>query len=200
METKAIFGILSSLFVIFGALPYLRDIYHRKIRPHLLSWIGWAFVTALGGSAMLAGGSQWAVAIVFANATACLLVVLFSLYRKVGIWHTTKFDYFFLGLGIIGLVLWQTLNIPVLALIFAILADFSFGIPTIIKTYKKPNSETWFPWFLMVLSGIFSLFAIRNFSFIESAYPIFLLSFDSTIFVLALRIFLSKNNLKKDIS
>jgi hypothetical protein len=74
--SKAVFGILSSFFVLIGSLPYLIDIHKKRVRPHVLSWIGWAFITALGASAMLAGGSTWAVAILLANAS----ILYLSLY------------------------------------------------------------------------------------------------------------------------
>lgn len=40
MEIKAGFGILSSIILIVGEIPYLRDIHNKKVRPHVLSWIG----------------------------------------------------------------------------------------------------------------------------------------------------------------
>jgi len=188
MEIKAFFGILSSIFVLVGGIPYLRDIYNKKAHPHILSWIGWAFITALGAFAMLAEGSQWVVAILFSNSFLCLAIAGYSIFKKVGIWSTTVYDYVFFGLGILGLVLWQVLDIPLIALICAIIADFSFGVPTIIKTYKDPSSETYFVWLTAAMSGLFSLFAVRNFSFTEVGYPLYLFIFDTIVLLLALRI------------
>ncbi len=188
MEIKALFGILSSIFVLVGAIPYLSDIHNRRAHPHVLSWIGWAFITALGGFAMLADGSQWVVAIIFANTISCLVIASYSIVRRVGVWSTTIWDYIFFGLGILGLILWQTLDMPVLALICAITADLSFGIPTIIKTYKNPDSETPFVWLTATISGLLSMFAIHAFSFSEVAYPVYLLIFDSVVLLLVLKI------------
>jgi hypothetical protein len=188
LSLKAFFGISSSLFVVIGGIPYLRDIHRRKVRPHVLSWAGWAFITALGGSAMLASGSTWAAAIVFANTVLCVSIVGYSITRKVGVWSTGPQDGVFFGLGIIGLILWQVLNEPVIALVFAILADLFFGLPTIIKTYKDPSSETPFVWAMAALSGMLSLFALRNFAFSEAAYPVYLLIFDSIVLILVLKL------------
>ena len=144
--SHAIFGLISSALILIGAGPYIRDILRKKAHPHVLSWLGWGFITALGASAMYADGSTWPAAIVFANSIACLTIVLFSVINKVGVWQTSFFDWFFFGMGLLGIVLWQTLNLPVLALICALVADFSFGVPTIIKTYKDPSTETSFVW------------------------------------------------------
>lgn len=193
MEIKVLFGILSSLFVLFGVVPYLADIHHKRAHPHVLSWLGWAFITALGASAMMADGATWAAAILWANTGSCLLISIYSLVRRAGVWSTNVYDYAFFALGIIGLVLWQILNVPVIALVCAIGADFFFGLPTIIKTYKNPATETLFPWLAASISGLLSLFAVKGFQFHEVAYPLYLFSYDTTVLLLALGLMQGKN-------
>lgn len=184
--SKAAFGLLSSFFILLGGLPYLNDIHKKRANPHVLSWLGWAFITALGAFAMLAEGSVWAVAILFANTALCLLIALYSIIRGVGVWATGKYDFIFFGIGLLGLILWQVLDMPVIALVCAILADFCFGAPTIIKTFKDSSTETPFVWATATISGFLSLFALQNFSFHEVAYPLYLFIFDATVLVLAL--------------
>ncbi|MCF7834071.1 MAG: hypothetical protein K9L98_01020 [Candidatus Pacebacteria bacterium] len=188
IEIKALFGILSSFFVLIGGIPYLKDIHQGKAHPHVLSWLGWAFITALGASAMLAEGSTWAVAILFANTLLCLLIAGYSIVRKVGVWSTGIYDFIFFGFGIIGLVLWQVLNMPVIALVCAIMADLSFGLPTIIKTYKDPSTETPFVWATATISGLLSLFAVQSFAFHEVSYPLYLFIYDTLVLLLVLKI------------
>ncbi len=190
---SAIFGVLSSLAILIGVVPYIRDIYTKRARPHILSWLGWSFITGLGASAMYAEGSTWLATIVAANTLACLLIVLFSLIRGSGVWQSSKSDGFFFGLGIFGLILWITLDMPILALICAILADFAFGLPTIMKSYKDPDSETPFAWIMATVSGFLSLFAIETLAFYEVAYPIYLFLFDSLVLLLVLQIIKKKS-------
>jgi len=195
IEIKALFGILSSFFVLIGGIPYLKDIHQAKAHPHVLSWFGWAFITALGASAMLAEGSTWAVAILLANTLLCLSIAGYSIIKKVGVWSTGTYDYVFFGFGILGLILWQVLDMPVIALVFAILADLSFGLPTIIKTYKDPSTETPFVWATATISGLLSLFAVKSFAFHEAAYPLYLFIFDAIVLLLVLKI-ISRNTKK----
>lgn len=188
MNTVVIFGALSTIFILVGALPYIRDVINKDAHPHVLSWLGWGCITLLGASAMYADGSTWMALIVFANTIACFSIVLFSIMNKVGVWQTTKYDYFFFFMGMLGLVLWQTLDLAVLALMCAIVADLAFGLPTVFKTYKDPSTETPFVWIMATLSGLFSLFAIETIAFHEVAYPVYLLIFDSVVLLLALKI------------
>ncbi len=200
IELKAIFGILSAFFVLLGGIPYLRDIYHKKAHPHVLSWLGWAFITALGASAMFAEGSTWVVGILVANTVLCLTIAVYSIAKRVGVWSTTIYDYVFFGLGIIGLILWQVLDIPLIALICAIAADLFFGLPTLVKTFKDPSSETSFVWMTSAISGVLSLLAAQAFVFHEVAYPMYLFLYDFTMFLLVFgSTFRRKNNIQNPI-
>jgi hypothetical protein len=184
--SKATFGILSSFFILLGGIPYINDIRRKRANPHVLSWLGWGFLTALGAFAMLTGGSTWAVAILFANTALCFSIAGYSIVKGVGVWSTTGYDFVLFGLGILGLILWQVLDMPILAIVCAIIADFCFGAPTIIKTFKDPSTETPFVWATATISGLLSLFAVKDFSFLEASYPAYLFVFDATVLILAL--------------
>ena len=196
MEIKAFFGLLASAFILIGSIPYLVDIHHKSAKPHILSWFGWSLITALGALAMLAEGSTWSSAILWANTLMCLVIAVYAATKKAGVWSTTVYDYVLFGLGIIGLVLWQTLDMPILALICAIIADLFFGLPTIIKTYHDPSSETRLVWMFSTLSGLSGLFAIGILAFYDAAYPIYLFLYDFTMLLLVTRI-LKKSITKK---
>jgi hypothetical protein len=181
MEIKAIFGIGSAFFTLAGLIPYFIFIHKKEIYPHNLSWLGWAFITFIGGIAMLVDGGEWSVVIVFANTLSCLIVVFYSIYKKVGVWSTNKYDYLFFGLGILGVILWQTFNMPIIAIVCVVLADLLFGIPTIIKAYKYPKSEKYLAWLSSSIAGLLSLFAVKSFLLSEFLYPLYLFIFDMTI-------------------
>jgi len=186
MEIKALFGIISAVVVLIGIFPYLRDVHKKRVNPQILTWIGWSFITALGGFAMLASGSQWIVLILFANTFLCLFITVYSIFKKVGIWSTTKWDYLFFGLGILGIILWQTFDMPILALICSILADFSFGMPTMIKTIKNPKTETYFIWLTASIADFFSLLSAKSFTFSELAFSTYLFIFETIMLIIIL--------------
>lgn len=184
MEIKAIFGILSAFFTFAGLIPYFLEIHKREIYPHNLSWLGWAFITLVGAIAMLADGGSWSVVILLANTLSCVMVVVYSVYKKVGVWSTTKYDYVYFGLGILGIILWQTFSLPIIAIAFAVLADLFFGIPTIIKAYKNPKTELPIAWLSCSIAGLLSLFAVQSFAVSEFIYPLYLFIYDTTLFLI----------------
>ncbi|MFA5937008.1 MAG: hypothetical protein WC822_03975 [Candidatus Paceibacterota bacterium] len=198
MEIRTLLGVLSALFIAIGTFPYLIDIHNKKVNPHILSWVGWGFITALGAFAMLASGSEWVVAVLLANTFFCFLIVVYSIFKKVGVWLTTKFDYIFFGLGLLGLILWQYFNMPILAIVCAILADFFFGLPTLVKTFNDPKTETYFLWLTSGIADLLSLLSAKSFSFSELAFSSYLFLFE-TIMLLIITGVISKKSIVENI-
>lgn len=200
---QIIFGILSSAFILVGFLPYLRDINQRKARPHILSWTGWGFVTGLGAVAMFTDTFNLGAIVVAANSVLCFSIAAYSWVKKIGVWKASFLDYWFFIAGIIGLILWQVFDNPDLAITFAVIADLSFGLPTLIKIYKDPSSETVFPWSMAALSGVTSLLAVSYLSYTEVAYPVYLTIYDLCAFGLIVygqRLLRRGSSLTKEVS
>lgn len=188
MNYSELFGILSSVVLIVGMVPYLRDVIRGDVKPHAMSWLGWSLITALGGLAMVSDGAGWVVAMLFANSITCFSIPITALIKRTAVWSVTKADSVLFILGGIGIILWQTLDLPVLALVCAIFADMSFGIPTIIKTYRDPSSETPTAWIFSVVAEIFALLAITQLTFSEIAYPTYLLIYDGLMVLIVIGI------------
>ncbi len=184
--TPAFFSLLAIVFFVIGFAPYILDIHHRRVKPHIMSWVGWGFVTIIGAIAMYADGSSWIAGYIAFQGFICFAIAAYAVIRKVAVYSTGFYDYILFVLGIIGVILWQVSGVAEIALIFAIAADLFFGLPTIIKTWKEPTSETKFPWGMNVISDITALFAIQTFVFHEVAYPIYLLGYDLIVFILIL--------------
>lgn len=70
---------------------------------------------------------------------------LFLMSLKYGMGGVTTIDKYSLVIAIAGLIGWQIAGDPLVALLFAIAADFVGFVPALVKTYKEPNTEG--PWF-----------------------------------------------------
>ena len=179
-------GVLSVVFTLIGVTFYLRSIYRKESTPHILSWLGWAFITTIGAFAMLDNGSTWSTLFIFSNSLSCLFIALYSIYKKTGTWSTTSYDYVFFGLGILGIILWQVFDLPILAIIFCVLADLFFAIPTVLKTYKNPKSESAISWIPYCIAGVFGLIAMQTFLVTEVLYPLYIFTINFVILIIIL--------------
>jgi len=87
----------------------------------------------------------------------------------------------------VGIVLWQTTSNPGFGLYASILADFFGMVPTLVKTYKHPETEDWRFFAIDTVAGMLSLCAITLWSIGTAAFPAYIFAINLAIAVLALR-------------
>jgi hypothetical protein len=119
-----------------------------------------------------------------------ILIFLLSLKKGMGGWGRS--DIVCLLIAMIGIILWQVTKNPVIALYFAIGADFTGMIPALIKTYKFPHTEIWSFFLLDVFAAGFSLFAIRTWTIEQYAYPIYIMLINLVMVLLIIKPIKSK--------
>lgn len=103
-----------------------------------------------------------------------LLVLCFSFARRVGYWKLEHFDYFCGLISLVALMLWIFAGAPLLAFVFAILADLFASIPTIRKAWRSPESESPFLYIISSLGNIVALLTIVTWDITSYGFPIYL--------------------------
>ncbi len=79
------------------------------------------------------------------------------------------------------LILWGITGNLEIAIIFAILSDFFAAIPTVVKAWKYPETETVLAYSAAAVSVITSLFVIKNWTFSEYAFPLYLITINISL-------------------
>ena len=74
----------------------------------------------------------------------------------------------------LALILWGITKEPIIAIVFAIFSDGFACIPTIVKAWKFPETETGAPFITTLFSAFTSFFAIKIWDFASCAFPIYL--------------------------
>jgi hypothetical protein len=168
-----IFGILSGLFPLLGALPYLRDTLDAKTKPHQASFLIWTLLGAIVFFSQLADGAKWSL-IVPAEDTIGTLIVFILAVRGGGRMSFNRRDIIAIGLCALGLLLWYFTKRPVVALGITIAVDVIATSLTVHKTYLDPDSETFSAWFFSAIGGLFAALAVGKWSLALLLYPIYL--------------------------
>ena len=78
------------------------------------------------------------------------------------------------ALSILGLILWLITRTGNVAILFSILADALASVPTIVKSYNEPESEGAIVFWAGVVLGTLTLLTIKQWTFAEYAYPIYI--------------------------
>jgi hypothetical protein len=77
---EKILGVLAAVVISCAQLIYLVHTIRRKVRPSVLSWVGWSFLMGTSVvSQVVAKGWQWSMTSVLSSAVGCLTIGLVAL-------------------------------------------------------------------------------------------------------------------------
>lgn len=172
-------GILGGLISGLSYIPYIKDVLAKKTRPERASWIIWATLTAIAFFSQLAKGATSSLWLPFFETLGTSIVFLLSIKNGVG--GATKRDIFILISAAIGLVLWYFTKEPAVALYIVIAVDATGTIPTIIKSYQEPETETFITWIMVTIAGIFAMFSVGKLDLILLSYPFYIFAANGAI-------------------
>ena len=85
------------------------------------------------------------------------------------------FDYFCGTLSGLAFVLWYLTSGPDLAITFAIVSDALAAVPTLTKAWRKPETESAWPFIIGVFSPMTSFLVATTWGFAELAFPTYLI-------------------------
>ncbi len=192
MNITSVFVILSSIILLAGMVPYIKDVIKGKTKPRIISWFIWSCLTGISFFASLAE-KQYPTAILmfFSMASTLSIVVLGWKKRQSGI---SRLDIVCLIGTIIGALLWYIFNSPAMAVIAMVCIDFIGGIPTQVHCWEKPHEETLSMFIMSGISALFTILAIQEWKITAFAFPLFLLviNIDYILMISLRRVYLKK--------
>ena len=165
---KTFFVILSVAAGLAAFLPYLRDIFSLKTKPHAYTWLIWAITQGTATLGIYYGGGGWGGLELTIGTIFVIAIFLFSL--KYGTKNIKKSDTIVLVLAIFAILIWWQLKQPLLSVLMVSAIDVSGYIPTFRKSYQNPWSETLTAWFLFALSDVFSILALSKYNLLTVTY------------------------------
>ncbi|KKP88703.1 MAG: hypothetical protein UR91_C0014G0009 [Candidatus Nomurabacteria bacterium GW2011_GWC2_35_8] len=126
----------------------------------------------------LKAGAGLASLPVFLAGAGSLLVIVFSLRNKNAYWELTKLDMICGVLSLTSLVFYIYTHNLSISILFAILSDGLAFIPTFIKSWKFPETETNSVYFADIFNNILGLLIIKNWSFTIYSFLVYLAVFN----------------------
>ncbi len=158
-----------------GGFAYVRDTLRGKTKPNRSSWLLWSLGPFIAAAASWSTGGAWVVLSILATGMVPFIVFIVSFSNKKAYWKLTAFDYIFGALALTGLVLWVIISDPFIAILFAIVGDIFATMPTIVKAWHHPETETGFNYFMALMNGVFGLFAVRHWILAEYGFMVYLI-------------------------
>jgi hypothetical protein len=113
-----------------------------------------------------------------------LLVFIGSFHNSASVWQIRRIDYACGLVSVVGTVTWLVTRNGVVAISAAIAADFMAGVPTVMKSWTHPETETVHSYAGAVISMGVLLLTVTHWTFDEVAFPVFILCMASVEVVL----------------
>jgi hypothetical protein len=166
---QLVFGVLALGLNVFGYVPYIRDIIRGRVQPQRVSWVIWMVLVGITAVNQVRNGGGWSSLFVISIASACAIVALLSL--RYGVGGSTRLDKGILGLALILMIYWMTVQDTHVSTVLAVAIDAVACLPTLIKTYRSPETETYAQWMISGTAGLIAAFAVTRIEWVLLLYP-----------------------------
>lgn len=178
--------VATSMLNLIGTLYYIAGILKDKVRPNKVSWSIWMVSPLIAALAALSDGAGATQIPGFMSSFLASLVILASFLSKKGFWKVTSLDYLCGFLSVLALIIWYFTKNPIWAIALAILSDLFALMPTLIKSYYHPESESISTYLMGAIAALASFTAITQLKFSFVALPFYYFSFNLiTVFIIS---------------
>lgn len=175
--------LLGAAINLYGSTRYAIDTIKGKTKPNRVTWFLWALAPLIAFAAMLQQGVSWLDGLMtFMVGFGPLLVLVVSFFSRKSVWKITTFDVVCGVLSLAGIVAWVLTRTGNVAILFSILADGLAGLPTLVKAWKEPTSESHVVFRNGVISAAITLLAIKEYDFQHLGFPVYILIICLTLY------------------
>ena len=172
------FAILAALFPLVGSAIYAWETLQGKTQPNRISWLLWSIAPLIAFAAEVVQHTNFEVALLtFSVGFGPLLVVAASFIAAKAYWRVTRFDLVCGGISLLALLMWAVTGKGDVAIFFSIFSDLFAAVPTIVKSYTHPKSESVWAFIASTIGAAITLLTIKqgNWNFASYAYPAYIL-------------------------
>jgi len=167
---KSVLSLIAITLAFVAYVPYIRDILHGKTKPHAYSWFVWGLLGAIIFALQVKGGGGFGAYVTLSAVIITFIVFLLSL--KGGKKDITTSDTIFFGAALVAIGLWVLAKQPILSMVLLVTIDMLAFIPTVRKSWHKPNEETLFTWGLNSFRYCLAIVALSQYNILTLLYPI----------------------------
>ncbi len=177
-DLKIILGSAGALIGLSSYVPYYRDIFRGRTKPHPFSWFVWGLVSSIAFFAQISsdgGIGAWATGV---TSLACFSIALSGVFF--GEKHITTLDVISFTGALAGIIIWRETHDPFFAVVLMVAVHTLGFVPTFRKAYLRPYEETLLTYILSLFKWGFGLLALSSFTPTTALFPAAIFTMNST--------------------
>lgn len=159
----AFLGLLSGLVFLIADIPYIRDIFRGKTKPHRVSWFLYFVINAVNVANQAASGATNSLWLPIVSTVITFGIFILSIKRGMG--GYTKLDLLCFVGALAGLFLWFVFKTPLASTIVNVIAITLAVVPTIKKSFTHPETETAITYLIASTSGLLAALSVGSLNF-----------------------------------
>lgn len=195
-DIKVVLGLIAGIIAFLAYVVYIISIFRGGSKPNRATWWIWAFMGLVLALSYHFSGAENTIWVPYVEFLGPLSIAILSIkYGEGGL--DDKTDLFCMFGALVSVLLWIIFNNPVIALVTNLAIDSFAIVPTIKKSYLRPEGEDFWAWFGTGLADSLNMFAVERFTFAVLVYPIYMLTSDLIIIFILL---FKKKGIMKDVS
>lgn len=167
---------------LMGSSTYAWNTFKGKTKPNRVTWFLWALAPLIAFSAQINQGVGIQSLMTFMVGFGPLMVFTASFLNKKAFWEISKLDIVCGVLSIFALILWAITGKGNVAIALSIAADLLAAVPTLIKSYKVPDTEHPDVFRNGALSAGITLLTIKTWTFANFGFALYILLICLTLY------------------
>lgn len=187
MALQEVFGVLAGILALPALGLYVYSILKYKTRPNRVTWWILALISTVVVLSYYGVGARDTLWLPIAYAASYACIGLLSLKYGDGPVSLSTIDRVALVGGMISIAIYWFAQLPLLALFLIALTEFIALVPTAVKSYFSPGTESHSAWIIGTVASFVNLFAISTWSLEIAAYPIWVFISNALILYFLIR-------------
>lgn len=175
------FVLVGVLLTLAGTARYALRTVQGRTRPNRVTWALWATAPIIGFFAQLDERVGLPSLMTLSVGLGPAIILAASFVNSSSYWRITGFDVCCGLVSVAALVIWLSLDNPTLAVVFAVLADFMGGVPTLRKAWTDPRTEDPSVFALSALNGAITVLTIDHWNAATWAFPVYIVAIGTVL-------------------
>jgi len=170
LEQKAILGTTAVVIAVVSYIPYFKDIFTGKTKPHAFTWLVWAILNGIAFAGQVhdnGGAGAWAVGFTTLATFSIFLIALVKGEKDI-----RRFDWLCLGGAVLSLIPWLITSEPLISVVLITIIDVFGFLPTVRKSIRKPRQETLSTYALSTLKYGLVVIALQSYTLVTVLFPL----------------------------